>query len=344
MNIKIKKFIFAGFITLIVFNAYAWELNKKNVEIFQEYIEKNKTIIEKPNFDTYSKYSGNNDTFDKNDIQSLAKNIEMLSIADYINCVSKILNMHKQVRDEGSFRLPGVQAVVLNFADESLDSCVEKRNALLNLSMDIRTNKINSSLKNSIQKIDEKHSQNVKVYTEQLKSNMDNLEAGRRPQHMKSNNTRELARNDVVAQVLTYSIGMPENATGSAYFYPVNNKNGACIYKLEVDKSDSAMSFGMDYLNQLQGSLNAMGLGSMVNPGQQANWYSGEFDLNRYDIKNVKFFRVQSSKKNTANLSYKTQIEGLTEFECDSTMCNIDRLRNGWKVLATKCKGSAKAF
>jgi hypothetical protein len=252
--------------------------------------------------------------------------------------------MHKQVRDEGSFRLPGVQAVVLNFADESLDSCVEKRNALLNLSMDIRTNKINSSLKNSIQKIDEKHSQNVKVYTEQLKSNMDNLEAGRRPQHMKSNNTRELARNDVVAQVLTYSIGMPENATGSAYFYPVNNKNGACIYKLEVDKSDSAMSFGMDYLNQLQGSLNAMGLGSMVNPGQQANWYSGEFDLNRYDIKNVKFFRVQSSKKNTANLSYKTQIEGLTEFECDSTMCNIDRLRNGWKVLATKCKGSAKAF
>jgi len=191
----------------------------------------------------------------------------------------------------------------------------------------------------------------IKNYEAEIKSRVPAVAATnqtRKQESPKPNNTRELARNDVVAQVLTYSIGMPENATGSAYFYPVNNKSGACVYKLEVDKSDKMMSFGFDYLNQLQGSLNAMGLGSMVNPGQQANWYSGEFDLNKFNIKNVKFYQVQSTQRNrsgsTANLSYKTQVEGLTEFECDSTLCSIDRLRNGWRVLATKCKGTAKAF
>jgi hypothetical protein len=187
------------------------------------------------------------------------------------------------------------------------------------------------------------------------KNELEKIEAAKKIEQNKKNyeiqieNLRQLARNDVVAQVLNYSIGAPENASGSAFFYPVNNKNGVCIYRLAVDKSDQIMTMGMGIANEMLSFLNGIGMGSLVNPSQQANWYSGEFDLNKYDLKNVQFYQVQSTQRNqysgpTANLNYKTQVEGLTEFECNSTVCNIDRLRNGWRVLATKCKGTAKAF
>ncbi len=186
------------------------------------------------------------------------------------------------------------------------------------------------------------------------KRELEKIEAAKKIEQNRKNaiaqfqNLRKLASNDIVAQVLNYSIGAPENASGSAFFYPVLNQNGACIYRLATDKSDIT-TMGVGIANEMLSFLNGIGMGSLVNPSQQANWYSGEFDLNKFDLKKVQFYQVQSTQRNqysgpTANLSYKTQVEGLTEFECNSTVCNIDRLRNGWRVLATKCKGTTKAF
>jgi hypothetical protein len=67
-------------------------------------------------------------------------------------------------------------------------------------------------------------------------------------------------------------------------------------------------------------------------------------------LKNITFYKTQGAKQNqftgiTTYLRYKSSVEGLPDiFECDSNSCNIDRLKRGWNLVASKCKGIKKAF
>ena len=341
---KFFKFIFV-FLLLISFqDVFAWPITEQNLDNFYKYVEnyKKKEI----NVNVLEKYEKSNEIFDKKDIKLIVDQLNYLSEAEYINCVSKYLEIFNKEKNNQKRE---VYPVFLNLLDETLDLCVNKRNLLQDLANNIKNNKVNSSFEKLRNEINDRIFNQSKIYLQQYTVNLDDVQKGLKPRYMKSNNNRELAKNDVVAQILTYSIGMSENASGSAYFYPVNNKNGACIYKLEIDKSDQMTSLGVDYVNQIQNTFNSLGLSSTINPGQQQNWFSDDVDLNKFNLKNVKFYQIQSNQGTrnsgrTANLSYVTQVEGLTQFECDSTVCNIDRLKNGWKILLSKCKGSTKAF
>lgn len=167
----------------------------------------------------------------------------------------------------------------------------------------------------------------------------------------KSQNPRQLAKNDVVAQVLNYASGVPEDASGTTFFYPTNTENGQCIYKISIDKNSpmGAMT------NEIMGGLVEAGKFASAMTGQRipsdpSSALTDGIDLNKGDLKNINFYKLQGAKRNkftgmTAYLRYQSRVEGLPDlFECDSNSCNIDRLKRGWALVASKCKGTKKAF
>lgn len=168
---------------------------------------------------------------------------------------------------------------------------------------------------------------------------------GKTPKYGKYAQRRDSAKNDVVAQVLNYASGVPEDASGDTYFYPVNTENGQCVYKV-------AISSGMtnDVMNSLLQASKFMSANGIQGGGQTASVMEEGIDLNKGDLKNINFYKLQGAQRNkftgaTAYLRYQSRVEGLPDlFECDSNSCNIDRLKRGWALVASKCKGTKKAF
>lgn len=161
----------------------------------------------------------------------------------------------------------------------------------------------------------------------------------------KDRKIRESASADVVAQVLNYASGVPEDASGESFFYPVNTENGQCVYKIAI--SNPEVNNVLNSLVQAEKFMSAQGI---QGGGQTASIMQDGIDLNKGDLKNINFYKLQGAKRNkitgvTANLRYQSRVEGLPDlFECDSNSCNIDRLKRGWALVASKCKGTKKAF
>lgn len=161
----------------------------------------------------------------------------------------------------------------------------------------------------------------------------------------KDKKKRESASVDVVAQVLNYASGVPEDASGESFFYPVNTENGQCVYKIAI--SNPEVNNVLNGLAQAEKFMSAQGI---QGGGQTASIMEDGIDLNKGDLKNINFYKLQGAKQNkftgvTAYLRYQSRIEGLPDlFECDSNSCNIDRLKRGWALVQSKCKGTKKAF
>jgi len=184
----------------------------------------------------------------------------------------------------------------------------------------------------------------------QLDLAIDDLKSGKKKVSSGNYKNRESARNDVVAQVLNYSSGVAEDASGDAFFYPVNNENGQCIYKISINTSSPSGRV----LNQLMGDVlqadKFMSANGLKGGGQASSLMDDGIDLNKGDLKNINFYKLQGAKRNkftgtTAYLRYQSRIEGLPDlFECDSNSCNMERLKRGWALVQSKCKGTKKAF
>lgn len=184
-----------------------------------------------------------------------------------------------------------------------------------------------------------------KVY-EELIENLDDVSKGRSPRFTKLAKQREISKNDVVAQVLNYASGVPEDATGDAFFYPANTENGQCIYKIFFNQN----SIAGGYMSGLRQASKFMSENGIQGGSATASIMEDGVDLNKGDLKNINFYKLQGPQQNkftgtTAYLRYQSRVEGLPDlFECDSNSCNIDRLKRGWALVASKCKGTKKAF
>ena len=176
-----------------------------------------------------------------------------------------------------------------------------------------------------------------------IRNDTEDIKKGKPSKFNKLSKFRELAKNDVIAQVMNYSSGESEDASGISFFYPVDNDNGKCIYKLAIDKStylgamSAEMIEGFSQLNNLPGMKGAFPTVDL----------KGNIDLGKVDLNNFTFYKINSQNKKTREpiLAYQTKVEGLPDyFNCDSKQCNIERLKRGWNLVKEKCKGTQKAF
>ena len=191
----------------------------------------------------------------------------------------------------------------------------------------------------------------TKVITEESRKNYEDESNRRAPRFTKLAKKRDLARNDVVAQVLNYASGMPEDASGIAFYYPDASDGRSCIYKVAVNKSGitggivdqltKGLETATSFISAATGDKTLLESESILSSG---------IDLNKADLNNVAFYKLQGAYRNkftgaTVYLRYQSNVEGLPAiFECDSDSCNIDRLKRGWSLVSTKCKGATKAF
>ena len=161
----------------------------------------------------------------------------------------------------------------------------------------------------------------------------------------KLRNQREMAKRDLVSQVLNYSSGVPEDASGDSFFYPADTDNGQCVYKIAIRNPEIG-----GVVNGLAQADKIMSAQGVQGGGQTASLLNDGIDLNKANFKSISYHELRGIVRNkytgvTPTLRYQTRIEGLPDiFECDSNSCNIDRLKRGWSLVASKCKGTKKAF
>jgi len=72
-------------------------------------------------------------------------------------------------------------------------------------------------------------------------------------------------------------------------------------------------------------------------------------DLNKGNLQSLQIFEKKGNYNDGFNrlipyLIYISNIEEVGTFECNSTICNPNRLRNAWTLIYSKCKGVKKAF
>lgn len=225
------------------------------------------------------------------------------------------------------------------------------RNKIIKLNNEFIIGKIDAAEHNEISMSILRQSKlNLKNSEEKFASELRDINSSRANRLPNSDNwiiqKRDLARDDVIAQVLNYASGVPEDASGDTFFYPANIDNGQCVYKIAINNNNMTGEV-MNSLVQASKFLSANGISG---GGQTASIMEDGIDLNKGDLKRINFYKLQGAQRNkftgvTAYLRYQSRVEGLPDlFECDSNSCNIDRLKRGWSLVASKCKGTKKAF
>ncbi len=271
--------------------------------------------------------------------------IELTPIFDFSNCFNRqFLNTFKSVNENPN---SAIRNAFLDHTINLLNSCVDLRNSHQSVQIDYQTGKVN--FKDAVllfKKNVAAHESRVRMLKVKVNETGEDLKAGRPNRHARSNNFREAAKSDVVAQVLNYASGLKEDASGNIFFYPVNTENGRCEYKLYTDQGTVEGDIASQYA-QAGKFLSQLGI-----PGvsEAAAGLVDVVDLNKGNLQNINFYKLQGAQRNkftglTAYLRYQSRVEGLPDmFECDSNSCNIDRLKRGWSLVASKCKGVTKAF
>jgi len=278
------------------------------------------------------------------DAQAMQYRVDALLLKQRVDLCDSMLELTTTLTDREEFTRINILATQ-NFA------IYEEMNSGIDVSM----KRFISGEKTSFQTLED-----MRLILEDMKRKVDQLQREKRyltidisdtkvingKSKWKSQDPIKLAKNDVVAQVLNYASGVPEDASGDTFFYPENTDNGQCIYKISVN-SNSFAGQAMSGLLQASKFMSANGI---QGGGQTASIMEDGVDLNKGDLKNINFYKLQGAKQNkftgaTAYLRYQSRVEGLPDlFECDSNSCNIERLKRGWALVASKCKGTKKAF
>lgn len=338
----------AIFICLIGFsNSNAWSPSDKNkIEELKSNqriaIKEHNAVIEYEK-EISRKYPDLNSEIDINDVDLLSEYIKSFGFVRYVAASIQLINEF----NNNANKIPRNQFPLFrDFVDINLDFALKFKEDMNILSSKIKNREIISNIKEQRDLLMSNQLAAIKRETEKFKKMSQDVADGRNPKYGKEYNFRELARTDVVAQVLNYASGFPEDGSGDTYFYPVDNENGKCVYKIGFSESNPLMQqiqglLGASQLAESMGVRDTSGINSAMKNG---------IDLSKGDLKNVNFYKLQGSQRNkntgvSAYLRYTSRVEGLPDiFECDSNSCNIDRLKRGWELVASKCKGTQKAF
>jgi hypothetical protein len=193
-------------------------------------------------------------------------------------------------------------------------------------------------------KIVASYREGVRLIRTEYSENNDDLSNNRRPRHSALTRLRSAAKADVIAQVLNYSAGLPEDASGGIFFYPIQNTSDQCTYKIAVDEASPWASISKEMLLSVEQVGLDAGINELNNPFNQI------IDLKKPNLANINFYSLRGVKRNkftgaVGTLRYQSRIEGLPDlFECDSNSCNLERLGRGWALVRDKCKGTTKPF
>ncbi len=342
-----KIYILTIIFLLGLSNVYAWDPTDHNK--IQELDSNHKILLRNlPKWieieeKISEKYPDRNVTIDESDIDIWF---------EYLKNLGFILRNQESIEIINNYNKKSI-----NFSGKSLDLVRDSSDILLdniskhadefdNLSLEVKNKKLNSLIGSAVYNIFQSYSTSRKEEINKFENAAKDLKEGRDPMYGKTYRNRLLAKNDVVAQVLNYASGLPEDGSGDVYYYPIDNENGKCLYKIAFNQNNP--------LNQqIQGLLGAGQFAeSMGVPGLSGvnSAIKNGIDLGKADLRNVNFYKLQGAQKNkytgvTAYLRYQSRVEGLPDiFECDSNSCNIDRLKRGWALVASKCKGTKKAF
>ncbi|WP_143474006.1 hypothetical protein [Limnohabitans sp. B9-3] len=331
----------------------AWDVTdaRKNKEFNIAITKKILELSHYSNYDKiYDKYSIDDKQIEEGDFEPLANYTELLAFIYEKTCADKDAQFFANTIEKLGGRR-SLLSVLVDYTDRNLVQCQNHRASWLDLSQKVKSRKIQNDFKSKYTELLSLHAKARNSIRADYNSNVDDVASGRPPRFTKTSRQRELAKNDVVAQVLNYASGVPEDASGMSFYYPESIENGKCIYKVAIDKGSNTgaisnqISQDLDtaskFISGVTGDSSLMGTNTVVNDG---------IDLSKADLKNTSFYKLQGAKRNrytgaTAYLRYQSKIEGLPDiFECDSETCNIDRLKRGWKLVESKCIGIQKAF
>ena len=355
-NLILSFFLFANTLP-----ANAWDLSDKaKREEFQEFAQRRVHITQKlikedskKSNEIMNKYFNNDIEISQNDAADLANLIRLTGDIIYADIVSKSL----QSVDSSKSKFRGVDPdalQLLNVFYHLLNSLTDRAKLLqadfYELAEKIESREITKGVKTKLIQLNADFSVYVKDNERKINQALEDIKNNRTPrnENNKLEQSRILAANDVVAQVLNYAAGVPEDASGNTFFYPANTENGQCIYKLAIDANNPMGAMSRDIANGLvEASKFASAMTGQKDP---STVLTDGFDLRKGDLKNINFYKLQGAQRNkftgtTAYLRYQSRVEGLPDlFECDSNSCNIERLKRGWALVASKCKGTKKAF
>ena len=154
---------------------------------------------------------------------------------------------------------------------------------------------------------------------------------------------------------MNYSTGMPEDSTGVTFFSISKYFGGNCSYRVQIDYEHPDAPLFLSnfeanlFVNNLNKATNKFGLSKQEVKGIYDVFIAG-VDLSKGNFESISFYKIHGREKlnfseSVATLKYEVKVEGLPSiFQCDSNKCNIERLRRGWNLVASKCKGVKKAF
>jgi len=248
-----------------------------------------------------------------------------------------------------SLKHPQFRSITLDFLDKFTDRIENLRPEFKRVFQENRKKGI--GIAETTRFLMDAHMSNIENLEEfnEFQLNIEDIVNNKKPRFTKEAKRRESAKNDVVAQVLNYSFGVAEDASGAMFIYPENTRNGQCFYKIAISEGSMTGELA-DMLSQANRFISGLGIPELDNATRATSTLDNGVDLNKGNLKNINFYKLQGAKRNkftgvTAYLRYQTRIEGIPDiFECDSNNCSIERLKRGWDLVSTKCAGTKKAF
>lgn len=316
---------------------------QKTFVLEKDYSEKLSKINRKYSDQALDNYMSNQEEIPNDAKLELFSLVDTLRSQQHILCLT--LSYQWILAAQKASPFPAYSGMLFENASDFLDYCNNSRNTGIdNINTYYEGNLSIRDLYKRIKDTSMEQSSKIGTLNSLIKENTEDFEAKRPMRHTKLAKLRELAANDVVAQVLNYSSGAKEDGSGFSFFYPIDTSNGKCVYKVAIDENDPQGAIAQQFLSGISMMGNMTGMKELQNPLADA------IDLSKGDLKNINFYKLQGAKQNkitgvTAYLRYQSRVEGLPDiFECDSNSCNIDRLKRGWALVQQKCKGAAKAF
>jgi len=298
-------------------------------------------------------YKNTNDEIKETDVDDLSKETEIMSLIQYAGCTNNGFEMRKNylpwISSIGTNYLDSGKEVVIQNLIDYQNICNKIRVDFKSLSLKVKNKEVKNNFKQNIDLISKSYfddsNRNKKIALERFDKVTAMIKRGEIPRSGNLINKREQAKNDVVAQALNYASGMPEDASGANFWYPVDNSSGNCLYSVSADNSA---------MGQFSQSVTA-GIASMAPilgaVGVQVPNTTSNFDFTKVDFSTIAFYKLNGTTPRTRNsqetpyLRYQSKIDGMPDlFECDSNSCSIERLQRAWSLIAKTCKGVNKPF
>lgn len=340
--------------SLLCHSAFSWDITDKNkaeeydrwVETFKAKMNKESDIEKKRRKGIFNKYWKNNIEIEENDIQALGDAMRFIADNAYIRLISGGIELTQKNISGLPTNAPAIYKKLFMYQNDMANEISKRmRENYYDIATKIEQKEIRIGIKKHLDEINATFDTEINKSTDELKKINADLDKGITPNFAKSNNKRDSAKNDVIAQALNYSVGVPEDAQGPNYFYPIDTTEGKCVYGITSDDSQMGQ-FSQSMLGAVDSMMPLLGATGVQLPNT-----STTFDLSKVDFSTIAYYKkngVTPKSKYSAEtpyLKYQVKVDGLPDlFECDSNVCNLERLQRAWNLIAKTCVGIKKPF